>query len=315
MMNTGVPIYLITGFLESGKTNFLKFTMRQDYFADNEKTLLIVCEEGIEEYDPSELADQNTVMVICESEDDFTADYLRDLKRQYRPERVVIEYDGMWRMSTIMDMKLPFAWELYQIIMVVDTGSFGLYLNNMKSLVVDMVSRAEMVMFNRATPDMPCANYKRAIKAVNRRIQTVFEDENGDMLDIPEELPYDISGPVIDVEDDDFGIWYIDAMDHPENYEGKTMHFKAMAMTSSQFPKGSFVPGRMAMTCCANDISFLGFICMGNDLMKVKNKQWIDVTAKFKYQYMNVYEGEGPVLSAESIKPAEPASEELVYFN
>lgn len=315
MLNSGIPIYLITGFLDSGKTDFLKFTMEQEYFADGEKTLLIVCEEGEQEYEPAKLAKLNTVMVTCDSEEQFTTEYLKDLKKQYRPERVLIEYNGMWKMSTIMDMRLPFNWEIYQIITIIDAGTFSLYLNNMKSLVVDMVGKAEMVMFNRCTDETPCANYKRSIKAVNRRAQIIFENAEGEMEDIPEELPYSLDAPVIEIEDDDYGIWYIDAMDHPENYEGKTLRFRAMAMTSAQFPKGYFVPGRAAMTCCANDISFLGFMCKSNDLLKVKNRQWVNVQVKFHYQYLDAYEGEGPVLFAESIKAAEPAKEELVYFN
>lgn len=315
MMNSGIPIYLITGFLESGKTDFLTFTMEQEYFADGEKTLLIVCEEGEKEYEPAKLAKLNTVMVTCEREEDFTAEYLKSLKRQYRPERVLIEYNGMWRMSTIMDLRLPFNWEIYQVITVVDATTFNLYLTNMKSQVVDMVSRAEMVMFNRCTEDTPCAMFRRSIKAVNRRVQVIFEDANGEMQDIPEELPYDLEAPVIQIEDDDYGIWYIDAMDHPENYKGKTICFKGMAMTSNQFPKGYFVPGRSAMTCCADDIRFLGYLCKGNDLMKVKNKQWVQIEAKFQFEFQPAYEGEGPMLYATSIKPTDAPKEELVYFN
>ncbi len=43
-----MPVFLINGFLEAGKTQFLEFTMDQEYFQTEGKTLLSVCEEGIQ---------------------------------------------------------------------------------------------------------------------------------------------------------------------------------------------------------------------------------------------------------------------------
>lgn len=80
-MNTGIPIYLINGFLEGGKTEFINFTMQQEYFNDGEKTLLIVCEEGEEEYDPAVLAKLHTVMVTLENESGLTAEFLKEMKK------------------------------------------------------------------------------------------------------------------------------------------------------------------------------------------------------------------------------------------
>ena len=67
-----VPIYLITGFLESGKTSFLSFTLQQDYFQVEGKTLLILCEEGEEEYDEEALKKSNTVVEVIDSEEELT---------------------------------------------------------------------------------------------------------------------------------------------------------------------------------------------------------------------------------------------------
>lgn len=65
-----VPIYLVTGFLESGKTTFLDFTLQQEYFAIDGKTLSILCEEGEEEYDMDKLKLTNTVVEVIEDEED-----------------------------------------------------------------------------------------------------------------------------------------------------------------------------------------------------------------------------------------------------
>ena len=48
-----IPMYVFTGFLESGKTKFIQETLEDPRFNSGEKTLLLVLEEGEEEYDLS----------------------------------------------------------------------------------------------------------------------------------------------------------------------------------------------------------------------------------------------------------------------
>ena len=314
-MNTGIPIYLINGFLEGGKTEFINFTMQQEYFNDGEKTLLIVCEEGEEEYDPAVLAKLHTVMVTLENESGLTAEFLKEMKKKYRPQRVIIEYNGMWRMNTLTDMKLPSGYELYQIITILDASTFQLYLDNMKSLVVDMVSLADMIVFNRCTPDMPLSMFKRSIRAVNRQGQVIFEDENGELADFEEELPYNMDAPVIEIAEDDFGIFYVDALDHPERYDNKVVRFTARVLRTPAFPKGSFLPGRNAMTCCADDVAFIGFLCYFDQAASLKSRQWVEITARLSWQYCEAYKDEGPVLYAASVEQTQPPKEDLVYFS
>ena len=315
MQNTGIPIYLINGFLEGGKTEFIRFTMQQEYFNDGEKTLLIVCEEGEEEYEPAVLAKLHAVMVTLDAEKELTPEFLREMKKKYRPDRVIIEYNGMWRMSTLTEMKLPAGFELYQIISIFDASTFQLYLNNMKSLVVDMVSLADMIVFNRCTADMPLSMFKRSIRAVNRAGEVIFEDGKGELVQFEEELPYDIDAPIIEISEDDFGIWYVDALDNPDRYDGKTVRFKARTLRTPAFPKGSFLPGRNAMTCCADDVAFIGFLCYYEHASEIKSRQWVTVTARLRWQYCEAYQDEGPVLYAASVEDAQPPKEDLVYFN
>jgi len=315
MLNTTIPIYLIAGFLEGGKTEFINFTMQQEYFNDGEKTLLIVCEEGEEEYDPAVLAKLHAIRVTLENENDLTPEFLKEMKKKYRPDRVIIEYNGMWRMSTLLQMKLPAGYELYQIITIIDASTFQLYLNNMKSLVVDMVSFSDMIVFNRCTLDMPLSMFKRSIRAVNRQGQVIFEDKNGELADFEEELPFDINAPQIDIGDDDFGIWYVDALDHPDRYDGKIVRFKGRVMRTPAFPKGSFLPSRNAMTCCAEDVAAIGFLCYYEQSGSLKNRQWVTVIARVRWQYCEAYQDEGPVLYAAAVEDAQPPKEDLVYFN
>ena len=226
-----VPIYLMTGFLESGKTSFLSFTIQQDYFHTDGKTLLILCEEGEEEYDPAILEANNTVVEVIENEEDFTTDRLVAMDILHQPERVIIEYNGMWLVSNFEKTQLPTGWGVEQQITCVDGSTFQMYMANMKSIFMDMIKNTDMVIFNRCKKEDPLPTYRRGIKVANQRAEVIFEDEEGELGDIfQDEMPFDMNAPVIEILPEDYGIWFVDAMDHPENYEGKTVKFKDLGL-------------------------------------------------------------------------------------
>lgn len=315
-----IPVYVFMGFLESGKTTFIQETLEEDYFNNGERTLLFACEEGMEEYDEDLLKKTNTTIVYVEEEEDFNKDFLISKVLQYYPDRVIIEYNGMWsveRMLTEMD-NTPLL--VFQTIVTVNGETFDLYMNNMCSLAVEMYKIAEMVIINRCTPEMPRATWRRSIKAVNRRVQVLFESaDDDDMGEEDDTLPFDTEGDEIHLEDEDYGIWFVDAMERPEVYNGKTMVMKTRVFKSIRLPKGCFVPGRHAMTCCADDIQFIGYLCHTNHaksstIKSLKNKMWVNLTAEVRIEYNKEYGEEGPVLYAKRVEAAEPPEEELVYF-
>ena len=311
-----VPIYLITGFLESGKTTFLRFTLDQDYFQIDGKTLLILMEEGEEEYDTKALAKNNTVVEVVEKEEDLTTERLEAMEIIHQPDRVIIEYNGMWLVSKFYDMKLPFGWGVEQQITCVDGSTFQVYMANMKSIFMDMVKYTDMVVFNRCKREDPLANYRRSIKVSNQSAEVIFEDEEGEIDDIfGDQMPFDVNAPVIEIPPEDYGIWFVDAMDHPDTYVGKTVRFKGRVMKPRGMGSKFFVPGRIAMTCCADDTTFLGFVCKSAFAPKLKEKDWVEVTAKVAFERRMEYQGDGVVLYAENVTPCEPLEEEMVYFN
>lgn len=314
-MESNVMVYLMTGFLDSGKTQFLKFTLEQDYFQIDGKTLLILCEEGEEEYNPMEMLKYGVVIEKIEDQEDLTEEYLEELNRKHEPERVVVEYNGMWKASDFESMKLPDGWEIEQKLTTVDASTFQMYLTNLKPLFVEMVRGAELVLFNRCEDLKPLPGYRRSVKVVSPQAEVIFEDEEGEIENIFEDdVPYDLKAPVIQIAREDYGIWYVDMMENPDRYKGKTVEFTAKVLKPRSFPSKVFLPGRMAMTCCADDTTFLGYVCRSSYAPKLKAGQWITVRAKVRYANVSVYQGEGPVLEAENIEPAEPI-EELVYFN
>ena len=298
-----MPLFLINGFLEAGKTQFLQFTMEQEYFQTDGKTLLIVCEEGDTEYDPELLSRTRTSVVYVDSLEELTPARLEELELLYNPERVLMEWNGMWNQD---ELRLPKDWTVYQQITIIDGSTFDLYVKNMKPLLGAMVRNSELIICNRCDDIEDLESYRRTLLAMNNQAEIVFEDEEGEISEISEaDLPYDMSADVIAIAPEDYGIWYIDCMDQPERYQGKTVEFTAMVLKSPKFPKGQFVPGRMAMTCCEADMTFLGFMCKWKDAEKYRTKQWVKVRAEVGVEYQKDYHGEGPVLYARSVEPAQ----------
>ena len=251
-----IPVYLITGFLESGKTSFIEQVILEGNFVEDEKTLLILTEEGEVEIEDDLLEQYNVDVIYIEDKSEFTEEFLKKCRREHRPEQVIIEYNGMWPVSEFLKMRLPYRWELFQIVSTVDASTFQLYMNNMRSLMSEFLSVTGMAIFNRCNEDTDIAYLVRNVKVLNNKAELIFEDVDGEILDPGDSiLPYDINQSVIEITDDNYGIWYLDALDHGERYEGKDVVIKGMVFRSENFEDDFFVPGRMAMTCCADDIT------------------------------------------------------------
>ncbi|WP_251389622.1 TIGR03943 family putative permease subunit [Mediterraneibacter agrestimuris] len=315
MSEPDVLVYLMTGFLDSGKTQFLNFTLKQEYFQIDGTTLLLLCEEGEEEYDAEELKKYDVVMESINSQEELTEEYLLALDIKYRPERVIVEYNGMWKVSDFEALRLPAGWGIEQKLTTVDASTFQMYLTNLKPLFVEMVRGAEMVLFNRCTDIKPLAGYRRSVKVVSPRAEVIFEDDEGEIENIFQgDVPYDMNAPIIQIRPEDYGIWYVDAMENQDKYRGKTVEYTARVLKPKSFPSKLFFPGRMAMTCCEDDTTFLGYVCKSAYAPKLKAGQWVTIRAKIRYEKLAMYHGSGPVLEAEYIEEAE-AIPELVYFN
>lgn len=306
------PVYVINGFLESGKTEFITYTLSQPYFQVRGKTLLILCEEGENEYDEKLLKMSRTELELIEEEAEFASSKLMELEKKHKPERIIIEYNGMWNYK---EMKLPWHWRIEQQITTIDASTFPMYFTNMKSLLAEQIRGSEMIIFNRCDGVKDLSSYKRNIKAINPKAEIVFEDSNGEINEIMEDdLPYDLKAPVIELNNEGYGIWYLDSLDHLERYEGKMIRFTAMVLKPKEFPRGYFVPGRMAMTCCAEDMAFLGFACEYDKADSLADKQWVEVTARVAKEYFADYEGEGPVLHALGVEQTKAPKEEIISF-
>ena len=311
-----IPIYMFLGFLESGKTTFAKETLIDRNFTEGEPTLLLVCEEGIEEYDEEDLKKRN-IFVEYINDEDISTEHFLDLQDKYKPTRVMIEYNGTWKMDKLFSVRVPKGWTIVQVITFVDAQTFDVYIANMKAMMMEQLSTADMIIFNRCDENTKKAEYRRSLRAVNRRAQVIFENKDG-LAEVGDDevfLPYDINQPVIELEEEDFGLFYIDACDNPDKYVGKKVHFKAMVHRPKEYKDNEFVPGRFAMTCCADDIAFVGFKAYYQGAKSLKDRQWVMVTGEIGKEFYPEFQGDGPVIKVSEVAMTSPANEELVYFN
>ncbi len=313
--DTQKPVYVINGFLESGKSSFFAYTLGQPYFQTQGTTLLILCEEGEVEYPENLLRMSRTVVEVIEDEEDFTPARLMSLDSKHKPVRVLIEWNGMWNFR---NFRLPRKWRLEQQITAIDASTFSMYFMNMRSLLAEQIRNSELIMVNRCddVDEKTLLSYKRNIKAINQQADLIFEDANGEVdMTTEEDLPYDVKQDPIVLEGINYGIWYLDAMEHMDRYVGKRIQYTAMCMIPDGFPRGYIVPGRMAMTCCAEDMQFLGYACKVPQGSKIQEKSWIKVTCRVDKGAFEAYRGEGILLEAESVEPVRAPQEPVIDFS
>ncbi len=293
--------------------------MQEQNFPPNEKKILINCEDGEVEYDKGFMDSINTEVISIDEFDELTGEFMLELHKKYKPKRVFIEFNGVWSLKELFKRKKPKAWELFQIISLVDATTFDVYLQNMRSIFAEMAQCSELMIFNRCTDETPKSSYRRFAKGANPNIQVMFENTDGTTDDgvADEDLPYDVSAPVVRIKDEDYGVFYIDTFDHSARYEGKTLSIRGMVYRTKDMDDKSFFLCRRAMTCCVDDIQAAGFICKYAGASRFKTGQWISAEVKYKVEYDPIYKEEGPVLYAKKIVSAEDSKpkDDLVTFN
>ena len=306
-----IPVYVFTGFLDSGKTKFIQETFEDERFNAGERTLLLVFEEGEEEYDFSTYPHQNVFLEVLD-QTTVTTKELDALAKKYKVERVVAELNGMQQVGELYT-KFPIDWVVAQEVMFADSTTFQAYNANMRNLCMDKMVGAQMIVFNRLEKGADIMPFHKIARAANRRVDILYDYTDGTTQfdEIEDPLPFDINAPVIDVKDADYALWYRDVSEEPEKYDGKTVRFKAQVAMLKRDKDNMFAPGRFVMTCCVDDIQFCGIPCRYTESRSLESRSWVMVTAKISAEKHKLYKGDiGPVLTAISVErnavPAEP---------
>lgn len=309
------PVYLFLGFLESGKTKFIQETLEDKRFDSGEKTLLIVAEEGEEEYDVSRFAVKDVAVEILEGKEELTAERLTSLQAKHKAERVLVEYNGMWLLDDFYEA-MPEGWMLSQVMTFFDSSTFLSYNANMRQLTFDKIQGTQMVVFNRFSAEYDKTEFHKIVRGVTRRSDIVYEygDGKAEYDDIEDPLPFDVNAPIIAIEDRDYAFFYRDLSENMKNYIGKKVKFKGLVATDRRLPPDNVVIGRHIMTCCEADIQYSGLACVLPAPMDLKTRDWIEVTAKIELRQHTIYRGKGPVLVAEKAERCDPPEEQLTTF-
>jgi hypothetical protein len=310
-----VPVYLFTGFLEAGKTKFIQETLEDARFNTGEKTLLLLCEEGVEEYEPSTFASANVFIETLDSEEDIQPDRLKKLLEARKCQRVIVEYNGMWQLNTLYQ-RMPENWIVAQEFLFCDANTFVSYNANMRQLVYDKLRSCELVVFNRCGANIDRMELHKIVRAASRRTDIAYEAPDGSVEydEIEDPLPFDLDAPVVDIQDVDYALFYSDLSNDIAKYNGKTLHYKAMVVKSAKLSDDCFIFGRQVMTCCTDDIQFAGLICQWPQANTLAKGEWVTVTAKVSIKWHKGYGKKGPVLTVTHLEPADAPEQVVATF-
>lgn len=309
------PVFVVTGFLDSGKTLLVKDTLMEQDWIEPGLTLLIRCEEGEEEYSEEFLKERDMVLLDIEEPEQLSPEFFKNCEKNYRPAQVVIEYNGMWKLEELLMKKYPRNWQLQGVYSTVNGTTLDMFLLNMRNVLMEQLTESELIVVNRCPEGVDRSGFRRALKVQNPMAQLIFEGTDGKIITpSAEDLPYDVRGEKIVIEDNDFGIWYVDACDHPELYMHKEVEFVAKAFRPKGMSEDMFVPVRKIMTCCADDMRFYGYPCKIEKGTEIPMKKWIRLRARFEYEAATSFGSEQPVLYLISLEPAEAPEEEVVYL-
>ncbi len=310
-----IPVYLFLGFLESGKTKFIQDTLCDVRFNNGEKTLLLICEEGIEEYEPSLFSGSNVTLKTIENINDITPSALSAMQKDSACERVIIEYNGMWNTDALLN-NFPKSFTLVQCMTFIDAQTFINYNANMRNQTVDKIKICELVVFNRMTPDIDKMELHKIVRGISRRCDIAYEYTDGHVEydDIEDPLPFDIDAPLIKIEDTDYALWYRDLIEESEKYNGKSVKFKGIAAYDKRMSENTFVAGRHIMTCCIDDVEYSPIVCICKNKHSIQSRDWLMVTGTIKNEYCKLYRGKGPVIYVDEIAVTSPPAQELATF-
>ncbi len=310
-----MPVYLFTGFLEGGKTTIIQESLNDQNFNSGEKTLVLMCEEGIEELDPTAFWGKNVNIHLIESEKELTRANLEKISTEHKYDRIIIEYNGMWLLEALY-RAFPKNWEIYQNMMFADAATFLTYNTNMRQLTVDKMQDAEMIVLNRTTEDIDKDQIHKVIRGTTRRAAIVYDYPDGHVEydEIEDPLPFDVNAPVIEIADEDYALWYRDLSENMDTYRDKIVKFKGIIATDPRLPKRSVVIGRHVMTCCVDDIQYSGLVAKFSNDVNLKTRDWITVKGKIKLEKTSLYRSEGPVIYVESTEFAVVPKQEVATF-
>ena len=306
-----IGVYVFAGFLEGGKTSYIRSLLSGPDVSRDMKPLVLQTEEGIEELDPIPGL-RMTVRQITELEE-ITPERLWELEDESDCNTILLELNGMWQEEDIF-ARFPENWIPFRKFVLADAGTFLTYNANMRALAADKLRDATVVIFNRCTEKTDRLGLHKVVRAASRQVPIFFADEDGREVpdDIPDELPYDLNADIVEIADRDYAEWERDISEEPEKYDGKVLRLHGFVVKSRDKRPGHFGFGRQVMTCCEADIAFLGFPALCAPESQPVSGSWIELTARVELEKRG--SDVLPVLMAVTCDKAEKPENTLATF-
>ena len=310
------PVYLFTGFLDSGKTTLIMDTLNdKDFMQGVDRTLILCFDQGETEYTEEFLDEHNAFIEFFEASTQLTQERMKELDTIYHPDQVFIEYNGSEVISETLLKEMPSFWPLVEILTTVDASTFAQYIQNMRSIMFEQIRWSDVVICNRCTPETSASLLRGNIKAMNKQAQIFYEGAYGAPAQLKDGgLPFDKKSALLDINDDDYGLWYMDAGEHPDDYENKTVILRGAYAENIPGYKQSFVLGRRAMVCCEADTSLCGLTVTGVKIEQLTKNNWYEVEGKLRSVPLE-NGAKTLVLYAEKIKNYPAPKDQYVYFS
>ena len=306
------PVYFFSGMLDSGKTRAIKTTLYDERFNEpGEFNLIISMEQGDEEYDKKFLKYTNSAVEYIDYKD-LTREKMQQLEDEYDPSRIIIEFNGMQNDEEFYRNGFIPEWEMAQTLTTIDGSSFRLMVANLRQFMFYHIKYAEVVIINRFSSE-DLVYLRNNIKGMNQRVEIIFEDENGNVTNKINQSLFDTSKP-LDISDIDYGLWYMDAVDNPDKYEGCQIELNSYYIEKVKEYENVGIFGRRAMVCCAEDVQPIAFTVIDIDPDKLEKNKYYHIKGTVKclddergYKTCVVY--------ASEIAPQEEPADPMVYFN
>ena len=246
---------LVYGFLDAGKTTYIRENVLSDVFWKYGSTLIICFEHGEEDFDPEALAKVKTSVVYYEEGD--IGGFCLDCIEKYKPDRIYIEMNAMkgeLRDALPECMKMTFA------ITLIDWTTMPVYFANFTQMIKQMVADSQQVVFRGCPSAEELKPYSQTFRLMNPKASYLRRDPMGyhekafEMF-----LPYSLEDAEIVISESRFIPLWLDALDHPEHYDGKSLNFTGPIQLKRSEQDGVWSCGRVVMTCCMQDLQFMSF--------------------------------------------------------
>lgn len=307
-MKKELPVFLINGFLDSGKTSLIKEIIESDDVYQNNNTVVIVTEDGENGYSQEWLNRNKVKVIMALEEEKLKADFFDKIYKDYKPKQVFIELNAFMDFDSFT---FPDYYVVYQQVTLFDATKFEVFFNNMKPLINSMVKYSTLIIFNRSDNVKNLGNFRRGLRAFNQQGQVAFETKDGKMSTmLDEDLPYDLNDETIRLKDKEYPIWYLDVFDNSPKYQNKTICFRAYVRDVTP---DSIIVGRQIMTCCEADIQFYGYECITDEI--VKNNSFIYLECEVIRSYSKIAKEEVVMLKAKHIETLPYEEEHYLTFN